>query len=470
MADRGGRDNRNGPDNIDAWLHDRIEPLAPPPGTFEAIRRRARRRKYRRLAVSAGAAVVVVAAAVTVPQVVKLPIEKGTPEAAASNTPHSATHGSTPSAPNVEVSSKSPIPLPSGDPVPQNFQPASITAVSTTTVFTIGQAGAPGQCATQYCTSVARTQDGGQTWTGLPAPLTGAPDGATGVGQIRFLEGINGWAFGPELWATHDGGKKWTQVGTNGQRVIDVETVGRRAFAIEGDCTGGGQDFASNCTAFTLYTTPAKADAWTEVGAATTGLSKQGAPGAASLSLTGTRGYLLAPDGTMFAGPVDGSASWQQVSRIPCATGQAQADGEPQGALLDAASAKDLVLACTANTNAGTQAKTLYLSSDYGRSWHQKWPAAPTDGIATSITDSLGNDTITLATSTGIDVLNTAVGVWQSASLAGTDAGPSGGFSFVGMTTALRGMALPADPAHGTVWFTTDGGLSWNPSRVQSAT
>ncbi len=468
MADHNGRNGRGG-DDLDTWLHDRIEPLPPPPGTFEAIRRRARRRKYRRLAVSAGAAVVIVAAAVTVPQVVKLPVEKGAPEAAASNTPRSATPGSTPSAPNVEVSSKAPIPLPQGAPVPPNFRPASVTAVSTTTVFTIGQAGAPGQCATQYCTSVARTQNGGQTWTGLPAPLAGAPDGAAGVGQIRFLEGINGWAFGPELWATHDGGKKWTQIGTNGLRVIDVETVGRRAFAIEGDCTGGGQDFASNCTAFTLYTSPAAADAWTEVGPATTDLgAPQGGAGAASLALTGTRGYLIAPGGAVFAGPTDGSVSWQQVSRIPCAVGQAQADGEPRGALLDAASAKNLVLACTGNASAGTQTKTLYLSSDYGKSWHQKWPGAPTDGIATSITDSLANDTVTLATTTGIDVLNTAAGVWQTASLDGTDAGPAGGFSFVGMTTELRGMALPADPAQGTVWFTTDGGLSWNPSRVRS--
>jgi hypothetical protein len=474
MADRKGQNGPtggpgSGRDGVDTWLHNRIEPLPPPPGTFEAIRRRARRRKYRKLAVSAGAAVVVVAAAVTVPQVVKMPIEKGAPEAAASNTPRNTTPGASPSAPNVESSRTTP--MPHGAPVPANFQPASITAVSTTTVFTIGQAGTPGQCATQYCTSVARTQNGGRTWTGLPAPLTGAPDGATGVGQIRFLEGINGWAFGPELWATHDGGERWARIGTGGQRVIDVETVGSRAFAIEGECAGGGQDYTLNCTAFTLYTSPAKADAWTKVGAATSNLGKHGAAGAAALALTGSRGYLLAPNGDVFAGPVDGSAAWQQVSQIPCAVGQAQSNGEPQGALLDASSAKNLVLACTAATNesAGTQTKTFYLSSDYGKSWHQKWSGAPTDGIATSITDSLNDGTVTLATTTGIDVLTTGAGVWQTASLGGTDAGPSGGFSFVGMTDPLRGMALPADPMHGTIWFTADGGFSWSPSRVQQS-
>ena len=61
-------------DDVDAWLTERIDPLPPPPGTFELIKRRARRRKYRRLAVAATGAAVIVAAAVTVPQVVSLPV------------------------------------------------------------------------------------------------------------------------------------------------------------------------------------------------------------------------------------------------------------------------------------------------------------------------------------------------------------------------------------------------------------
>ena len=69
-------------DDVDAWLSERIEPLPPPPGTFDLIKRRARRRKYRRLAVTAGTAAVIVAAAVTVPQVVDLPVLNPNPTAA----------------------------------------------------------------------------------------------------------------------------------------------------------------------------------------------------------------------------------------------------------------------------------------------------------------------------------------------------------------------------------------------------
>src|SRR4249919_1359600 len=63
-------------DDVDAWLSERIEPLPPPPGTFELIKRRARRRKFRKLAITAGSA------AVIVPQVVNLPVLNPNPAAA----------------------------------------------------------------------------------------------------------------------------------------------------------------------------------------------------------------------------------------------------------------------------------------------------------------------------------------------------------------------------------------------------
>jgi hypothetical protein len=474
MNDNHDRDR----DHLDTWLHNRIEPLSPPPGTFEAIQRRARRRKLRKLAVSAGAAAVIVAAAVTVPQVVKMPVEPAQPEAGVGIT-HSPTWGAarsgTPGA--ADGSSNSPIPLPTGNPVPDNFQPTSITAVSTQTMFVIGQAGAPGQCATQYCTSVARTQDDGGTWAGLPAPLTGAPDGATGVGQIRFLDGINGWAFGPELWATHDGGEKWTRLSTHGQRVIDVETVGKRAFAIEADCTGTGQAYAAQCTDFTLYSTPAVTNDWKPVGASTTNLNKQGAFGSAALVLTGTEGYLLAPNGTLYAGSVTATGAWKQAGRIPCAVGLAEQDGTPTGATLGALTAQNLILAC------GTNA--IYQSADGGATWQQTatGPATAGTGTATATpgtTTGTGTGTgiatansiaaspaatVILGTSQGIEVLPAGSSTWRLATLTGT--APAGGFSFVGMTTPTRGIALPADATAGTVWFTDDGGLSWTPSQVQ---
>jgi photosystem II stability/assembly factor-like uncharacterized protein len=442
-------------DDLDSWLDGGIDPLPPPPGTFELIKRRARRRKYRRLAVTAGAAAAVVAAAVTIPQVVNLPVLNPATATGAAN-------GRT-SAPSVGASavssSATPVPSQALPPVPANFRPTSVTFIGTQTGWVIGQAGAPGHCATQYCTSVARTGEAGKTWSGVPAPLTGPADGATGVSQIRFLDTRDGWAFGPALFATHDGGHTWSQVVTSGMRVTDLETVGDRAFALFASCAGTGAAFAAQCTGYTLYSSPAAGDDWTPVGPATSGL----AGGTASLVLTGTRGYLLAPDRVLYSGPVTGSAPWQPVKAIPCPVGTALADGQPAGALLAAANATNLVLACASPGAPGTgQAKHIFTSADGGITW-QNAAAAPTPGLATSVAATAGG-TYVLATSQGIDVEPAGSATWRAATLDGVP--PAGGFGFVGMTTEAQGVALPADPAAGTVWFTFDGGKTWTPSRV----
>jgi hypothetical protein len=344
----------------------------------------------------------------------------------------------------------------------------------------IGQAGTLGHCATRYCTSVARTADAGKTWTGVPAPLTGPPDGATGVGQIRFLNPENGWAFGPELYATHDGGRVWTRVSTNGRRVTDLETVNGRAFALFASCSGTGPAIAGQCTSYTLYSSPASGEDWTPVGASTSGLTgggQAGEHGSAAIVLTGADGHLLAPDGMLYAGPTDGSAPWQAVARIPpaCAVGQAQADGQPAGALLAAADATALVLACALPpVPGGAQKKLIFASADGGVGWHPIEPVtagpafvAPAAlATATSLAASPAG-TVVLGTNQGIDVLPAGARSWQRAALTGAPA-PAAGFSFVGMTTDEQGVAVPADATAGTVWFTFDGGRDWQPSSVSS--
>jgi photosystem II stability/assembly factor-like uncharacterized protein len=449
-------------DDLDSWLDGRIDPLPPPPGTFELIKKRARRRKYRRLAVGAGAAAVIVAAAVAVPQMVNLPVLNPTTASGVANgrsaAPSASASGEASAASSSASSAHALLP-PALAPVPDNFRPSSVTFIGTKTGWVIGQAGTPGHCATQYCTSVARTLDAGKTWTGVPAPVTGPADGATGVSQIRFLNGPDGWAFGPQLYATHDAGHTWAQVGTDGLRVTALETVGGRAFALFASCTGSGPAFAADCVSYTLYSSPAAADDWAPVGPATSGL----AGGAASMALTATRGYLLAPDRMLYAGPVNGSAPWRPVARVPCPVGQPLADGQPTGALLAAANTANLVLACASSSVPGTQqAKRVFTSANGGMTW-QNAGAAPSLGLATSVA-ATSDGTYVLATGRGIDVRPAGSGAWRAATLTGP--APTGGFGYVGMTTDAQGIALPADPAVGTVWFTFDGGTTWRPFAV----
>src|ERR1700732_3190224 len=187
-------------DDLDSWLDGRIDPLPPPPGTFELIKKRARRRKYRRLAVGAGAAAVIVAAAVAVPQIVNLPAAHPPVAAPAA---HGRSGTTTPSASRgastASSAASSFFPKATPPAVPGNFRPSSVTFIGTQTGWGIGQAGTPGHCATAYCTSVARTDGAGKTWSGVPAPVTSQAEGAAGVSQIRFLDERDGWAFGPQL-------------------------------------------------------------------------------------------------------------------------------------------------------------------------------------------------------------------------------------------------------------------------------
>ena len=462
-------------DDVDAWLSERIEPLPPPPGTFDLIKRRARRRKYRKLAITAGSAAVIVAAAVTVPQVVNLPVLNPNPSAA----PVAGAHNATTSQPasssasgNGSAAASSAVPTRLAGPLPGNFRPTSVTFVGPRTGWVIGQALTPGHCTSQFCTSVAVTRDAGKTWAGVPAPMAGPADGASGLSQIRFLNLTNGWAYGPQLYATHTSGRTWARVDTDGLRVTALETVGDRVFAVWASCTGDGPAYAVNCTRFTLYSASATGGTWAPVGASTTGLTNGAASEAAQLVLTGSRGYLLAPGGELYSGPVDGSGPWTRVSSLvaSCPVGPARGNGQPTGALLGAVNTSDLLLACVSassgtSPSVSTQQKYVYSSKNGGMSWAQM-PTAPAAGVAFGLAAS-PTESVMLATDQGIDLLPAGEMSWRTADVRG--GAPAGGFRYIGMTTDEQGIALPADPSAGTVWFTFDGGQSWTVSRLNGS-
>jgi hypothetical protein len=465
-------------DRIDDWLDADVEPLAPPPGAFERIARRAHRRKVRRAAASAAGVAVVIGVAVASPGIVSAlrgttrppaPVAQGTPRPTAQPTVTGGTGG---------VTIKSSSPIPSGTPtsslqnpgqLPDNFQPASVTFIGPYTGALIGQAGHPGHCATPYCTSLAVTHNYGQTWGGVSAPRTGAPEGGTGVGQLRFLNNQDGWAFGPQLWVTRDGGAHWAQESTSGMRVTDLETADGHAFALFATCTGAGPAFGAQCTSYALYTSQAGSDQWHPVAGLTSRLVQPltGQPASASLVISGGRGYLLAPSGELLSGPLTGAAWTIADSAGPCTPGTPGPGGQPSGALLAAATQAQLVMVCaSAASQAGdTQVKQAYVSSDGGVSWTAQG-VLPATGIATSLAAAPGG-LVVLATDAGIYRSADDGTSWQLARQgpAGAAAGMTG-FSYVGMTSQAKGVALPADPGLHEVFITTDGGGTWRASSV----
>lgn len=470
-------------DPLDGWLSQQVQPLPPPPGTFELITKRARRRKIRKLAVTVGSAAAVAAAvALAVPGGLLLrltPPSTSASNVAAGQTPTpsgSGTHDQTGTGSPVATPTSTQTNTPTATPtssgltepigaVPPNFQPSSITFVDTDHAWVIGQAGTPGHCADanpNFCTSIVRTDNTGQTWHGGPAPKTGAAAGATGVSGIRFLDGVNGWAFGPELWVTHDAGNSWHQLATDGQRVTDLEAVDGRAYALWATCSGTSSvSFASDCTSFTLMTTTATSDNWVPVGGATNDLTNGGNPTSAAIALFGSVGYLLAPDGTIYSGAV-GSA-WAKAGTAPCQPGPgAMANGLPGDSSFAVASATSLAIACE-----GSKAPDLAIatSSNAGAFWTPQ-PSLTSTGTLYGAETSLSAEsdgTLVLATTTGIYVRPAGSPQWEASNATGSTA-PKGGFTYVGMTTSTQGVAVPADMSLHEVWVTVDGGQIWQPS------
>src|SRR5436309_13709418 len=98
--------------------------------------------------------------------------------------------------------------------IPAGFRAQSLSWVSEEQGWILGSS----SCGSSTCTTVIGTTDGGDTWRRLgtlDAPLT--LEEASGVTEIRFADGLHGWAFEPALWATSDGGKTWQQEVPPGQ-------------------------------------------------------------------------------------------------------------------------------------------------------------------------------------------------------------------------------------------------------------
>lgn len=463
-------------DEIDDWLGRDVEPLPPTPGAFERIHRRARRRKMNQSLLAAAGAVVVIAAAVTAPQFVPALLHGGSsaPQPVAGGTASPASHSPKPatSAPSPSDTPTTPSGTPpstgtglsttsSGTVPPHHFRPTSITMIGRSVGAVIGQAGPP--CATKYCTSLAGTSTYGKSWYGVSAPLATGARGSAGVSQLRFLNLLYGWAFGPALWETSDGGRTWTRVPTSGLRVTDLEAAGNRAFALFAHCIGSGPTSISSCTTYSLYSAAAGSTTWQPVkleipaGFRPIAMGTAGHLSAASIVLAGGSGYLLTPSGAILSGPLDGTA-WTYLGTAACAPGVAWPDGQPMSAQLAVSNGRFLIN-CP-GVSGSTQSKQLLVSSDGGH-W-TKLSQPPASGLATSLASSSA-DSAVLATTTGIDYSPDGK-TWQAATITGGP--PQGGFSYVGMTSAQQGVAVPADASGGRVFTTQDGGQTWNPSPI----
>jgi photosystem II stability/assembly factor-like uncharacterized protein len=318
-------------------------------------------------------------------------------------------------------------------------------------------------CGRVTCTTVIGTTDGARTWRTLGtlnAPL--GFDQATGVTEVRFADGLHGWAFEPALWATSDGGATWerqTPPG-GGRQVLALGGDADAVYAVVSPCS-----FERLCgRAVTLWRTTPGGGSWTQVPLtlpAFSGFTE------VTVAVHGPVAYLAIPtpgsnDPDVFDVTDDGQ-EWS-ARPDPCV----KSDNEYLSSVAPI-SDTEVALVCQDDIGFGTAAKRVLRSSDTGKTTS---PAGtlPLYGIVTQLAATPDGTLVASSYSIGSWIYRNGGGqTWTTSE----DLGDGGiGWNDIVFTTNQVGFVIhgPAfccgGQGPGELWQTGDGGVSWRQSEV----
>jgi photosystem II stability/assembly factor-like uncharacterized protein len=416
---------------LEELLRSRPEPLRPPAGWWESVRRRARRRRIAKLSAALLGTAVVVAGGLT-PLLLRSnhdPSAPGQRVTIAAPGPFT-TAANPPARPTPAPSASSSAPAgqshATAPPALSRFHPQSVSFVSQAEGFLLG-AGNRG------AVTVARTDNGGASWSRLPDVKV--PAAGTGV---RFATPAIGFVFGSRYLVTTDGGGSWTPLASPGF-ISDLETMNGHVYALVTAC--------STCRKVTLF------------GASTTSPDLKPVAGvpslvgdAVSVSVAQDSAYFL---DTIKGGPgevwatLDGVRWSQRVS--PC--------GKTMG-LITQWSDTGVAAACDVHLfGVGRESKQVFVSTDGARSWTPLATPPTKVGYINSVSASGPANVVVGDDQSGLDVTTDGGRHW-------TLEGPqmADGASFVGFISPTHVVALPEDATDrffttsytaGRTWVTT---------------
>jgi len=327
---------------------------------------------------------------------------------------------------------------PPGGPVPAGFEVASVTFVSANEGWVLGTTKT---CAQAPCTSVLRTTDGGHTWVGIPAPKYRlvSPTSESGLQRLRFADPSDGFAFGTQLWVTHNGGSSWYRVTQVPGVIVDLETAAGVVYAVSANTKTNKE---------TVYSSPAARDSWHRVA----GLPvTSGYGGLGLITLHGKAGWFIL-GGRLYA--TTNGSSWVKES-FTC-------PGELMGLTsVGAYSATRISLLCSGNPGLGSTEKAVYVSTDGGA--HFTKAGTPGSGGDGGLLAEPTPQHLFIATASGATWLYVSTNggrTWHN-NLTLIDGG-LGWYDF-GFTTATQGVAVEGEPALGShLWITWNAGKKWH--------
>ena len=348
---------------------------------------------------------------------------------------------------------------PGGQPCdPRLIGPIGASFVSASDGYLLGISLSGCQASAASRIVLRKTADGGLRWTALPgppAPWGGvAPDGtghipADGVTSVLFADARDGWAYGPGLWATHDGGATWHRVAVAGRAVQSMAVTGGQVLASLESCDP--VDAACDGSHVVgVESSPASQDAWRPV---------PGSAGGAAVIAQAGIGYAVSAgtgqfgtDEKLLTGPADGLARW--ASRpIPCR----------QGAVaLAAVTAARLLLAC-AELGAHPATTYLYSSFDAGAHWSRYAVLGLYDG-ASAIEQAPDGTVLVAGIYNGVELSRDGGRTWAGpAAVDDSDSIQGGGPLAVDLLTSEDGYVIGW---LGPLWITRDAGRTWTPVPV----
>jgi hypothetical protein len=320
-------------------------------------------------------------------------------------------------------------------------------------------------CAQGSCTTVVGTSNGGTSWQTLGtlgAPLTN--EDASGVTELVFADALHGWAYGPALWATSDGGATWQRQaspGASGGPVIALAGDADAVYAAVSACQFGWGLTGCKSRA-TLWRTTPGAGSWTPVSV------KLPVTIQATLAVHGTVAYLGIPGiatttgADAFMATVDGQR-WS-ARPTPCSA----ADGEYLSSIAPW-SDTDVALLCQENIGFGMAGKRVVRSSDTALTTTSAG-TLPLLGIISQLAAAPDGTLVVASYSIGSWIYRNAGGeTWTTSE----DLGDGGlGWNDVTFTSGQVALVVhgPASccggAGPGELWKSGDGGTGWRQTAV----